>query len=187
MSVSASAVADTPPGESPRPSAGTRVAGAAGIMVAAILLSRVLGLVRDMVVSYYFGASAGIVADAYKTAFSLPDLFYYLIAGGALSSAFIPVFTEYLTNNDEENAWKVFSVFGTVIALGLTVVIVLGEIFTPFLLKLLAPGFEPDKLALTVSLTRIIFPAQICFFVGGLMMATLYVRNHFLMPALGPV
>jgi putative peptidoglycan lipid II flippase len=157
-------------------------------MVAAILLSRVLGLVRDMVVSYYFGAQVSIVADAYKAAFSLPDLFYYLIAGGALSSAFIPVFTEYITRGDEENAWKVFSVFGTVIALALTGIIVIGELFTPWLLKtFLVPGWESEKLALTASLTRIIFPAQLFFFVGGLMMATLYVRNHFLMPALGPV
>lgn len=162
-----------------------RVAAAAGIMVAAILASRILALVRDMVVSYFFGA--GFATDAYKAAFSLPDLLYYLIAGGALSSAFIPVFTEYLTNDDEENAWKVFSVFGTVLVLILSAVILLGEIFTPWLLLPLCPGFTPEKLALTASLTRIILPAQVFFFLGGLMMSTLYARNHFLMPALGPV
>ncbi len=171
-----------------KPGTGSRVAGAAAIMVGAILLSRVLGIVRDMVVSYYFGANVSPVADAYKAAFSLPDLFYYLIAGGALSSAFIPVFTEYLTKGDEENAWQVFSIFGTVIVLLLAVVIGIGEIFTEQLLHtFLVPGFGPEKLALTASLTRIIFPAQLCFFVGGLMMGTLYVRDHFLMPALGPV
>ena len=179
--------AEPQPDPKPDPSSGKRVAVAAAIMVAAIFLSRVLGIVRDMVVGYFFGAQVSIVADAYKAAFSLPDLFYFLIAGGALSSAFIPVFTEYITKGDEENAWKVFSVFGTAIALGLTVVIIVGELFTEFFIGLLVPGFPPDKLALTVSLTRIIFPAQICFFVGGLMMSTLYVRNQFLMPALGPV
>src|SRR5438105_14239366 len=91
----------------------TGMASAAGIMVGAILLSRVLGLVRDMVVSYYFGASW--VTDAYKAAFRLPDLFYYLIAGGALSSAFIPVFTEYLEKDEDREAWRVFSIFGTLI------------------------------------------------------------------------
>lgn len=196
MSASAStaveaSLPDETSSEPPRPSTpeapgtGRRVAAAAGIMVAAILASRVLALVRDMVVSYYFGA--GVVTDAYKAAFSLPDLLYYLIAGGALSSAFIPVFTEYLTLNDEENAWKVFSVFGTVLVTVLTAVVILGEIFTPWLLLPLCPGFPPEKLALTVSLTRIILPAQIFFFLGGLMMSTLYARNHFLMPALGPV
>lgn len=170
---------------SPGSSTGRRVAAAAGIMVAAILASRILALVRDMVVSYYFGA--GLVTDAYKAAFSLPDLLYYLIAGGALSSAFIPVFTEYLTLKDEENAWRVFSVFGTVLASLLTLVVVIGEIFTEWLLLPLCPGFPPEKLALTASLTRIILPAQVFFFLGGLMMSTLYARNHFLMPALGPV
>jgi putative peptidoglycan lipid II flippase len=201
MSVSASPVMDNPadepsgasppgasPPEKPAPSGAGRVAMAAGIMVAAIFLSRILGLVRDMVVSYYFGAQVGIVTDAYKAAFSLPDLFYYLIAGGALSSAFIPVFTEYLTKGDEENAWKVFSVFGTVIALALAVVVLIGEVFTEWLLgTFLVPGWTGEKLQLTASITRIIFPAQICFFLGGLMMSTLYVRNQFLMPALGPV
>lgn len=162
-----------------------RVAAAAGIMVVAILGSRILALVRDMVVSYFFGA--GFATDAYKAAFSLPDLLYYLIAGGALSSAFIPVFTEYLTNDDEENAWKVFSVFGTAIVAVLSAVILLGEIFTETLLVPLCPGFTPEKLALTASLTRIILPAQVFFFLGGLMMSTLYARNHFLMPALGPL
>lgn len=173
-----------PPSE-PSSGGGRSVAAAAGIMVAAILASRVLALVRDMVVSYYFGA--GMVTDAYKAAFSLPDLLYYLIAGGALSSAFIPVFTEYLTLKDEDNAWKVFSVFGTVLVAVLTLVVILGEVFTPQMLLPLCPGFPPEKLALTVSLTRIILPAQIFFFLGGLMMSTLYARNHFLMPALGPV
>ncbi len=182
-------IQESPAADTTNPSSdsagGARVAKAAGIMVAAILASRILALVRDMIVSYYFGA--GPVTDAYNAAFRLPDLFYYLIAGGALSSAFIPVFTEYLTKGDEENAWRVFSVFGTVIALALTVVIILGEIFTPQLLLLIAPGFGPEKLALTASITRIVLPAQLFFFLGGLMMATLYARQHFLMPALGPV
>ncbi len=185
MNTTASAV--QPPDDSV--AAAPRVARAAGIMIAAIFLSRILGLVRDMVMSYYFGAQVSPVADAYRAAFSLPDLFYYLIAGGALSSAFIPVFTEYLEKGDEKTAWKVFSVFGTAIALGLTVLILLGEILAPWLLWLFLPGFrsDPAKLDLTTNLTRIVFPAQICFFIGGLMMSTLYARNRFLMPALGPV
>jgi putative peptidoglycan lipid II flippase len=157
-------------------------------MVAAIFLSRILGLARDMVVSYYFGASVSMVSDAYKSAFSLPDLLYYLIAGGALSSAFIPVFTEYLEKGEEDEAWKVFSVFGTAIFLALAATVVVGELATEWFLRtFLVPGFDAEKLALTASLTRIILPAQLFFFVGGLMMSTLYVRNRFLMPALGPV
>jgi len=183
-----SASAEPSPGPAPQaagPPAGQRVAAAAAIMVAAILASRVLALVRDMVVSYYFGA--GAVTDAYKAAFSLPDLLYYLIAGGALSSAFIPVFTEYLTRGDEENAWKVFSVFGTALVALLTLVVIVGELFTEALLVPLCPGFSEEKLRLTAGLTRVILPAQVFFFAGGLMMSTLYARRHFLMPALGPV
>ncbi|HTE18047.1 MAG TPA: lipid II flippase MurJ, partial [Armatimonadota bacterium] len=170
MSASASAAGEPSPEENSDPSSPSttgRVAAAAGIMVAAVLASRVLALVRDMVVSYYFGA--GMTTDAYKAAFSLPDLLYYLIAGGALSSAFIPVFTEYLTRGDEDGAWHIFSVFGTVLVVVLSLVVGLGEIFTEWLILPLCPGFTPQKLALAVSLTRIILPAQIFFFVGGLM------------------
>src|SRR5947208_6639438 len=119
-----------------------RVARAAGIMLAAIFASRILGLLRDVVVSKYFGANE--FTDAYKAAFTLPDLFYYIIAGGALSSAFIPVFTEYVTKGEEEEAWKVYSIFGTAISLGLVVLIVVGEIFAKPLLSLpvLFGGFK---------------------------------------------
>src|SRR5688572_1620485 len=116
-----------PAAPEPRRTDTSRVAGAAGIMMAAILASRVLGLVRDSVIAAYFGANW--ITDAYKAAFRLPDFLYYLIAGGALSSAFIPVFTEYLTKGQEceergdtagakareDEAWRVFSIFGTLI------------------------------------------------------------------------
>lgn len=184
----------------PRRNDASRVAGAAGIMMAAILASRVLGLVRDSVIAAYFGANW--ITDAYKQAFRLPDFLYYLIAGGALSSAFIPVFTEYLTKAQErreqgdaagakeceDDAWRVFSIFGTLIFCGLSAVVVVGELFTVQLLHLFViPGWKGSALELTTNLTRIILPAQLCFFLGGLMMATLYARKHFLMPALGPV
>jgi putative peptidoglycan lipid II flippase len=170
-----------------RRGAGTSsTAEAAGIMILAIFISRVLGLGRDMVVSYYFGATW--VTDAYKQAFRLPDLLYYLIAGGALTSAFIPVFTEYLAREEDREAWRVFSVFGTLIFSLLSIVVVIGEAITvPLIHWFVAPGFQGDQLALTANLTRIIFPAQLCFFLGGLMMGTLQARRHFLMPALGPV
>src|SRR5437763_4391959 len=154
----------------PENEAAPRVARAAGIMLAAIFASRVLGLLRDIVVSKYFGANA--YTDAYKAAFTLPDLFYYIIAGGAISSAFIPVFTEYITKGEAEEAWKVYSIFGTAISLGLVVLILLGEIFAEPLVARLMPGFQQPEVQLTAALTRIVFPAQLCFFLGGLMMST---------------
>src|SRR5438046_10465238 len=88
--------------DAPGPEAAPRVARAAGIMLAAIFASRILGLLRDVVVSKYFGA--GEFTDAYNAAFTLPDLFDYIIAGGALPSAFIPVLTQLLTKVREEGA-----------------------------------------------------------------------------------
>ena len=79
-----------------------RIAGATGIMMAAILASRLLGLVRNGVISYKLGQN--FEADVYAGAFQIPDLLFYLIAGGALSSAFIPVFTEKLTQGKEKEA-----------------------------------------------------------------------------------
>ena len=165
------------------------VTKAAGIMMAAILVSRLLGLVREMVIASKFGV--GTEVDAYGIAFQLPDLLYFLLSSGALSAAFIPVFTEYLEKGEEKEAWKVFSIVGTFIFLVLTVFIVACEIFAPSLVPLFAPGEfiakQGDALSLAIKLTRIVLPAQLFFLVGGLVMATLYSRKHFLTPALGPI
>lgn len=162
-----------------------RVARAAAVMMTAIFLSRVLGQLRDTAIAAWFGQNA--YTDVYRAAFSIPDLLFFLIAGGALSSSFVPVFTEYLTRQQEEEAWKVFSVVATFMTLVVTSLVLLGEIFARQLVPLVAPGFASWQLDMTATLTRIVLPAQICFFLGGLMMATLYVRGHFLVPALGPI
>ncbi|MGQ9488661.1 MAG: murein biosynthesis integral membrane protein MurJ [Armatimonadota bacterium] len=162
-----------------------KVARAAAVMMAAIFLSRVLGQLRDTAIAAWFGQNA--YTDVYRAAFSIPDLLFFLIAGGALSSSFVPVFTEYLTHGQEREAWKVFSVVATFMTLVVAGFVVIGEIFARQLVPLVAPGFQSWQLDMTASLTRIVLPAQICFFLGGLMMATLYVRGHFLVPALGPI
>jgi len=162
-----------------------KVARAAAVMMAAIFISRVLGQLRDTAIAAWFGQNA--YTDVYRAAFSIPDLLFFLIAGGALSSSFVPVFTEYLTRGQEEEAWKVFSVVATFMTLVVTGFVLIGEVFARQLVPLVAPGFQPWQLDMTAALTRIVLPAQICFFLGGLMMATLYVRGHFLVPALGPI
>lgn len=162
-----------------------KVARAAAVMMAAIFISRVLGQLRDTAIAAWFGQNA--YTDVYRAAFSIPDLLFFLIAGGALSSSFVPVFTEYLTRGQEDEAWKVFSVVATFMTLVVTGFVLVGEVFARQLVPLIAPGFQPWQLDMTASLTRIVLPAQICFFLGGLMMATLYVRGHFLVPALGPI
>ncbi len=152
--------------------------------MAATLLSRVLGQIRDIVIAHQLGAS--VVADAYTAAFKVPDLFMYLLAGGALASIFIPVFKEHLQLNKPKTAWQIFSVVATVTALVAGLFVVIAEIWTPEFVRLLNPGYDPATVALTVPLTRIVLPAQIFFMLGGLLMGTLNARGQFLLPALAP-
>ncbi len=161
-----------------------RIAGATGIMMAAIFGSRILGLVRDAVISYRFGQS--YESDIYYAAFILPDLLFFLIAGGALSSAFIPVFTEHVTHGREKEAWETFSTVATCMFVVILGFVILGEIFTHGLVRLLT-GFGPKEAQDTVGLTRIVLPAQLCFFLGGLMMGAQQARHRFLIPSLGPI
>ncbi len=155
-------------------------------MVIAVFLSRVLGLVRESIIAAQFGQSAA--TDVYQAAFKIPDLLYFMIAGGALSSAFVPVFTDYLTKGKDEEAWRIYSTVATSMGLVITVFIILGEIFARHLVPVLAaPGFQPHELDQTAYLTRILLPAQFCFFIGGLTMGTLYARKQFFIPALGPI
>ncbi len=162
-----------------------RIAGATGIMMAAILSSRILGLIRDSVVAARLGQR--FEADVYNAAFMLPDLLFFLIAGGGLGAAFIPVFTEYLSSDREQDAWKIFSTVATIMALAVGVLIAVGWIFAGPLIHITNFGYPPDKVAATVPLTRIVLPAQICFFLCGLLMGTLNVRQQFLIPAVGPI
>jgi len=161
-----------------------RLAGAAGIMMASILLSRVLGLLREAIISGKLGQGAG--SDVYMAAFQLPDALFFLIAGGALSSAFIPVFTEMLARGDEERAWQLFSTVACVMAVVVSVFIAVGFVFTRPLVSLLAFGFGPEMIDRIVPLTRIVLPAQFCFFLGGLMMGAQQARGRFLLPGMGP-
>ncbi|MGC8666918.1 MAG: murein biosynthesis integral membrane protein MurJ [Chthonomonadales bacterium] len=169
------------------PSSTRRIAGATAVMMTAILASRLLGLVRNAVISHQFGQK--FWADVYYGAFQIPDLLFYLIAGGALSSAFIPVFTEYITNERHEEAWHIFSTVACVMFVAVGVFVILGEVFAAPLVRLVNPGFQaiPGKVEATVPLTRIVLPAQLCFFLGGLLMGTQYSQQKFLVPALGPI
>jgi len=155
-------------------------------MMASLLLSRVLGLVRDMVVASKFGVSHA--TDAYTAAFQLPDLIFYLIAGGALSSAFIPVFSEYIHTKREKEAWQIFSSVTTVITIAITTLVALALIFAVPLVHLTAGGAEQEGIVpLVVLLSRIVLPAQIAFFIGGgLMLGALYSLQRFAVPGLGP-
>ena len=161
------------------------VAKAGGIMFLSIAMSRVLGILRDIIVTYMFGINAHM--DAYRLAFMLPDVLFFLISGGALSSAFIPVFTEYWHTDRRTDAWKVFSGVACTISVCLLVFVLGCGIFAePLYHYVLAPGKSAEVIEQIVPMSRILLPAQFAFFLGGLMLGTLYVRKVFAIPGLAP-
>ena len=158
-------------------------------MLVAVLASRLLGLVREMLIARQFG-STGVVS-AYYAAFNLPDLLYFFLSSGALSSAFIPEFTKRFETGKKREAWEVFSIIACFMGMVLLVAVVIFWIYAKPLVSILAvPGFVtryPELVPLTVMLTRIILPCQLFFFLGGLMSATLESRQKFAARAAGPV
>ncbi|HAH97230.1 MAG TPA: murein biosynthesis integral membrane protein MurJ, partial [Firmicutes bacterium] len=158
-------------------------ARAAGMIMILILLSRVLGFVRETLMGRLFSR---METDAFFAAFVIPDLMYYLLVGGALSAAFIPVFSGYLSKGEEKEAWEAGSTFINTTVSALIILTILGMIFSPLLPAIVAPGFEGEKLSLLIRLTRMMFPA-VCFTaMAGLLMGVLHSYQHFFAPALGP-
>jgi putative peptidoglycan lipid II flippase len=162
-----------------------RIAQASGIVMASVLASRVLGFFRDWTVAHQIGSNA--ITDAYYAAFTLPDFLNYLVAGGSLSLTFIPVFTKYVAENREDEGWHVFSTVVTAMGFLLGAVVLAGEIFAPQVVQLIAPGFGPAEKARVIFLTRLMMPAQICFYQGSILSAVQYAKGQFLVPSLAPV
>ena len=162
-----------------------RIAAATGIVMASVLLSRILGFFRDWTVAHQVGANAA--TSAYYTAFTLPDFLNYLIAGGSLSITFIPVFAKYVAEQREDEGWRVFSTVVTVMGFVLVTLVILGEIFAAHIVKYIAPGFAPAEFQQTVFLTRLMLPAQICFYEGSILSAVQYAKNRFIIPSLAPI
>jgi putative peptidoglycan lipid II flippase len=164
-----------------------RIVRAAGLVGLLTFVSRVAGLVRDTVVGYYFGT--GMAADAFFVAFRLPNLLRRFVAEGAMSIAFIPVFTDYVTNRSREAAVEAASALAGVMTLGLALLVVVGVVWAPAWTALLAPGFvdEPARFALTVTLTRMVFPYILLVSLVALASGLLNSLRHFAAPALSPV
>ncbi len=155
------------------------------LLMTAVMLSRVIGYVREAYIAYAFGA--GAQTDAYVAAFTLPDWLNYLVAGGTASITFISIFTRYLAEKREREAEKTFSVIITVMSTVLAIGIALMELFCPQIERLIFPAFTAAQMQLCVHLTRILLPAQLFFYVGGIVSAVLLSRRMFLIPALAPV
>lgn len=164
---------------------GSKIARAAGFVMVTTLVARLLGFVREMVIYTWFGQS--YATDAYNAAFSVPDFIYLLMVGGALSTSFIPVFSRYLANHEDEEAWQVASIVLNFTVLFSFILIVLGIIYTRPLITVLAPDLPPNYISLTVLLTRVMFIQTFFMVLNGISMGILNSKQHFTTPALGSI
>jgi putative peptidoglycan lipid II flippase len=156
----------------------------AGSISVATAMSRVLGLVREQVQSYYFGA--GFVTDAFLAAFRIPNLLRDLFAEGALSSAFVPTFTAIKEHEGKEAAWRLANRLLTVLTVILAAVTLGIFLFAPWIMRVYAAGFPPEKLQLAVTMTRILAPFLLAVAVASVAMGILNTYGTFFIPALSP-
>ncbi|MEI8105741.1 MAG: murein biosynthesis integral membrane protein MurJ [Actinomycetes bacterium] len=160
-----------------------RLAVSTAIFSAATALSRVLGLIREMVASYYFGAAGRI--NAFTVAFQIPNLVRALVADAALSSAFVPVFSDLIEKGDRKRAWRVASSLFWLMLLGLTALTALYVLVAPWLIGLFGnPGHDSS---LATGLSRVLFPIVALLGVSGIVVGILNTYDHFTVPALSPV
>ncbi|MEO6053780.1 MAG: murein biosynthesis integral membrane protein MurJ [Chthoniobacterales bacterium] len=155
---------------------------AAGLVAVAVMLSRVLGLVRDSVFAYLFGA--GRLMDVFNMAFRLPNLLRDLFAEGALSTAFITVFSKKIESDGDDSAWALASKITTLALVFMSAITLLGIVMASSLVSIMAPGFDAEKAQLTVHLTQIMFPFILLVSLAALTMGMLNARNVFGIPAL---
>lgn len=168
-----------------RPSHQHTAFSATMLLISAVMLSRVVGYARDAYIAWSYGA--GGQTDAYVAAFTLPDFLNYIVAGGAASITFISIYTRFLAEKREADAQKTFSIIITVMTAVMMVGTILTEIFAPQFVRWFVKGFSPQQIELCVHLTRILLPAQIFFYVGGVVSAVLLSHRLFLFPAFGPL
>ena len=172
------------------PSVGTGLAAAAIVVAIGFLGSRLLGLLRTVVIAKSFGTSPEL--SAYWVAFRLPDMIFQLLAGATLASAFIPVFSRYFTRRSSEEAWRLASSVLNLVFIATIAFAILGFILAPWFIPLIAPGLGEDTgrqaelHSLATDLTRMMLISPIFFSVSGMFMGILNARHHFLFPALAP-
>ena len=157
------------------------VARSAGIVSIAVMGSRLLGLVREMVFARYFGA--GYLTDASQVGFRIPNTMRDLFAEGALSVAFVKTFTDYSIKRSEEEAWRLASMVLNALAIVLSVIVILGIIFSPQIVSLIASDFSPEKARLATTLTRIMFPFLLMIALAAVAMGVLNSKGRFGIPA----
>ena len=163
-----------------------KIVKATGFISLATFLSRILGYIKDMILAKYFGATG--LSDVFFVAFRIPNLLRELFAEGSMSSAVIPVLKESQIKKGEDEAREIAKSLFTAIILIVGGITLLGIIFSPFIVKIIAPGFisNPQKFELTVLLTKIMFPFLLFISLASLTMGVLNTNNIFFIPALAP-
>ena len=155
---------------------------ATSIVGLAVLCSRVLGLIREMVIAALFGASRNM--DAFLTAFRAPNMLRDLFAEGALSTAFVTTFSRRIATEGDSSAWRLASKVATLTLVFMSALTILGILFAPAVITILAPGFPPEKASLTIFLTRVMFPFILLVSLAALVMGMLNAKNVFGVPAM---
>lgn len=159
--------------------------GMASIILAmSVLLSRFTGLIRDKVISYFHGAS--LESDVYFASFVIPDLLFYLLAGGYFTITLIPIMAARFKNGPEDG-WRFMSTILTWVFIASTIMVIVGIVESHALARLVAPGFDEEGTRRLASFLRIILPGQIFFLLGTCLSARLYLRREFIAPALTPI
>lgn len=158
---------------------------AALVVSGGILLSRLLGFLRNVALAGILGSTRA--ADTYYTAFVIPDILFYLMAGGFLTITFIPILSRHLADGDVEEGWRSFTAVFRPVAWAMVILTAVAMAAARPILELVFPRFGPDEIDQVTRLTRIIFPAQIFFVLGSLFMAVQYAHRRFLVPTLAPL
>jgi putative peptidoglycan lipid II flippase len=158
----------------------------AGVISLATLCSRLLGFIRDIVIARLFGVY--LLAQAFVIAFKIPNLFRDLVGEGAANAAFVPVLSECKVKHGEKEFWELANVILNLLIVVVSGITLLGILFAPVIVRLIAPGFiaEPGKLELTIRLTRILFPYILLVSLAAYAMSVLNTLKHFSVPAFAP-
>ncbi|HEX4931871.1 MAG TPA: murein biosynthesis integral membrane protein MurJ, partial [Gemmatimonadaceae bacterium] len=173
------------PAESSAARDGTASRRPAALVAAGILLSRLVGLVRQRVFSYYFGAADE--SDAFTQAFKIPNILQKLFGEGVLSASFIPVYSRALARGNREEADRLAGAIGVLLALATSVLVLAGVLLAPLLVSVIAPGFEGDRRELTIRLTRVLFPGAGLLVFGAWCLGILNSHKKFFLSYTAPV
>jgi putative peptidoglycan lipid II flippase len=170
---------------SDEPAPAGRTGGAAAIIAGSILASRLFGIFRQSLMATFLGTTDA--ADAFTAAFKISNIIQNLFGEGVLSASFIPVYAPLVARGDDVEAGRVAGAVGALLALAVSVLVLVAVVATPFLIPLIAPGFEGEKRELTIRLTRILFPGAGIFVIGAWCLGILNSHRKFFLPYFAPV